>query len=89
MADGWHKEMSLHYHISAVADFYETIRLIQANKLTSKLDPEFNEYLRNAAEVLIHFTIPIILKKVQIILYPVLMILGNQTGVVPQYPKTS
>lgn len=58
MADGWHKEMSLHYHISAVADFYETIRLIQANKLTSKLDPEFNEYLRNAAEVLIHFTYP-------------------------------
>lgn len=58
MADGWHKEMSLHYHISAVADFYETIRLIQANKLTSKLDPEFNEYLRSAAEVLIHFTYP-------------------------------
>lgn len=89
MADGWHKEMSLHYHISAVADFYETIRLIQANKLTSKLDPEFNEYLRSAAEVLIHFTYPNYFEKVQIILYPVLMILGNQTGVVPQYPKTS
>ena len=23
MSDGWHKEMSLHYHIGIVADFYE------------------------------------------------------------------
>ena len=58
MSDGWHKEMSLHYHISAVADFYETIRLTKANNLTNKLDPDFNEHLRKAAEVLTHFTYP-------------------------------
>lgn len=58
LPDGWHKEMSLHYHISAVADFYETMRLTQANKLTNKLNPNFSESLRKAAEAVMHFTYP-------------------------------
>ena len=33
MSDGWHKEMSLHYHIGIVADFYEAMKLAEANQL--------------------------------------------------------
>ena len=40
MADGWHKEMSLHYHYISIEDFYKQ-SLIQANKLTNKLDPNW------------------------------------------------
>ena len=58
MSDGWHKEMSLHYHISIVADFYEAMKLAEANQLSSKLPSNFTEPLRKAAEVVMHFTYP-------------------------------
>lgn len=49
MSDGWHKEMSLHYHIGIVADFYEAMKLAEANQLSSKLPSDFTEPLRKAA----------------------------------------
>ncbi|WP_233525120.1 heparin-sulfate lyase HepC [Bacteroides sp. AF32-8BH] len=58
MSDGWHKEMSLHYHIGIVADFYEAMKLAEANQLSSKLPSNFTEPLRKAAEVVMHFTYP-------------------------------
>jgi heparinase III protein len=56
MSDGWHKEMSLHYHIGIVADFYEAMKLAEANQLSSKLPSDFTEPLRKAAEVVMYFT---------------------------------
>ena len=58
MSDGWHKEMSLHYHIGIVADFYEAMKLAEANQLSSKLPSDFTEPLRKAAEVVMYFTYP-------------------------------
>ncbi|MDR0940139.1 MAG: heparinase II/III family protein [Mediterranea sp.] len=56
--DGWHKEMSLHYHIGAIADFYEAMRLAEANGLAGKLPADFTASLRKATEVVTHFTYP-------------------------------
>ncbi len=56
--DGWHKEMSLCYHISTVNNFYEIMRLADANHLSEKLPADFIEPLRKATEVLMYFTYP-------------------------------
>lgn len=58
LSDGWHKEMSLHYHIAIIADFYEAMKLAEANKLSSKLPSDFTESLRKATEVVMYFTYP-------------------------------
>ena len=58
MSDGWHKEMSLHYHIGIVADFYEAMKLAEANQLSSNLHSNYTEPVRKAAEVVMHFTYP-------------------------------
>ena len=54
LADGWHKEFSLHYHIAAIADFYEAMKLANANNQSI----DFKEALRKAAEVVMYFTYP-------------------------------
>ncbi|WP_294618680.1 heparin-sulfate lyase HepC [uncultured Bacteroides sp.] len=54
LADGWHKEFSLHYHIAAIADFNEAMKLANANNMAV----DFKESLRKAAEVVMHFTYP-------------------------------
>ena len=56
--DGWHKEMSLCYHISTVNNFYEIMRVADANHLSEKLPADFIEPLRKATEVLMYFTYP-------------------------------
>lgn len=58
LSDGWHKEMSLFYHISTVSNFYEIMRLADANQLSDKLPADFIEPLRKATEVLMYFTYP-------------------------------
>lgn len=54
LADGWHKEFSLHYHIGAIADFCDVMKLANANNQSV----DFKESLRKAAEVVMHFTYP-------------------------------
>lgn len=63
LSDGWHKELSLHYHTGIVADFYEAMKLAEANQLTDKLPSNFTEPLRKAAEVVMYFTYPNYFKK--------------------------
>lgn len=58
MTDGWHKEMSLHYHISAIADFYNAMKLAQENNQPNLVSNDFSTYLRKAAEVVMYFTYP-------------------------------
>lgn len=58
LSDGWHKEMSLHYHISAITDFYEAMKLADANHLSEKISPNFTSQLHKAAEVVMYFTYP-------------------------------
>lgn len=54
MADGWHQEFSLHYHLGTVDSFYEVIKLANANNETTN----YKEPLRKATEVLMHFVYP-------------------------------
>lgn len=63
LSDGWHKELSLHYHTGIVADFYEAMKLAEANQLAGKLPSNFTEPLRKAAEVVMYFTYPNYFKK--------------------------
>lgn len=58
LSDGMHIELDLSYHISAIADFYEVMKLADANGLSSKLPADFKEYLHNAAELVMNFTYP-------------------------------
>lgn len=55
LADGWHKEFSLHYHIAAISDVYQIIKLANTNNqpLNIKI-----ESLRKPAEAVMHFTYP-------------------------------
>lgn len=56
--DGMHIELSLHYHISTLANYYNVMKLAEANNLQSKLPANFSESLQKAAEVVMHFTFP-------------------------------
>lgn len=58
LSDGMHIELSLHYHISTLADFYSAMKLAEANNLRSKLPANLSESLEKAAETVIHFTYP-------------------------------
>lgn len=60
LADGWHKEFSLHYHIGVIDNFYEAMKLANANGQSV----EFKDALRKAVEVVMHFTYPNFLPKV-------------------------
>lgn len=54
LADGWHKEFSLHYHLGVIDNFYEAMKLANANGQSV----EFKDALRKATEVVMHFTYP-------------------------------
>lgn len=58
LEDGMHFELDFSYHISAIGDFYESMKLADANNLSGKLPADFKESLRKAAEVVMHFTYP-------------------------------
>lgn len=58
LADGMHIEMDLSYHIAAIADFYEAMRLAEANRLTHKLPANFNDLLYKAVELVKNVTYP-------------------------------
>lgn len=57
--DGMHIELDFSYHISAIADFYEAMKLADANGLSQKLPDGFKESLRSATELVMHFTYPL------------------------------
>lgn len=59
LEDGMHVELDFSYHISAIADFYEIMKLAEANKKNvGDAAANFNQYLQKAAEVVMHFTYP-------------------------------
>ncbi|MCD8080946.1 MAG: heparinase II/III family protein [Bacteroides sp.] len=58
LEDGMHMELDLSYHISAIADFYDVMKLAEANQVTSRLPADFKESLRKASELVMHFTFP-------------------------------
>lgn len=59
LADGMHFELDLSYHIGTIANFYETMKLAEANpSLTADLPTDFSESLERAAETVMYFTYP-------------------------------
>ncbi len=57
--DGMHFELDLSYHIAAIADFYEIMKLADANKqIVGNIGSNFSQYLRKAAQVVTNFTYP-------------------------------
>src|SRR5690606_40199239 len=59
LEDGMHYELDFSYHISAIADFYEIMKLAEANKkIVGDAAANFNQYLHKAAQVVMHFTYP-------------------------------
>jgi len=57
--DGMHYELDFSYHISAIADFYEVMKLADANKaIVGNVAADFSQYLHKAAQVVMHFTYP-------------------------------
>lgn len=59
LADGMHYELDLSYHIGTVANFYEVMKLADANKaIVGDVASNFKDYLRKAAQVVMNFTYP-------------------------------
>ncbi|MEQ7799356.1 heparin-sulfate lyase HepC [Pedobacter sp. ASV1-7] len=59
LEDGMHYELDFSYHISAIADFYEVMKLADANKaIVGNVSANFNSYLHKAAQVVMNFTYP-------------------------------
>ncbi|TCC88302.1 heparin-sulfate lyase HepC [Pedobacter hiemivivus] len=57
--DGMHFELDFSYHISAIGDFYEVMKLADANKsIVGNVASNFKVYLRKAAQVVMNFTYP-------------------------------
>ncbi len=57
--DGMHFELDLSYHIAAIADFYEILKLAEANpKIVGSVAANFNQYLQKAAQLTMNFTYP-------------------------------
>ncbi|WP_353132080.1 heparin-sulfate lyase HepC [Pseudopedobacter sp.] len=57
--DGMHIELDLSYHIGAIADFYEIMKLAEANRqIVGNIGTNFSQYLHKAAQVVMHFTYP-------------------------------
>lgn len=63
LPDGWHAEMSLHYHVGCIAYFYDAMRLANANNKRDLMGNEVISSLRKAAEVVMNFTYPNYFKK--------------------------
>ena len=59
LADGMLGDLSLHYHISSLVEFYNLRKLIAQNRLPENiLSPEIDIILEKAAELVMHFTYP-------------------------------
>lgn len=58
LPDGWHAEMSLHYHVGCVAYFYDALRLANANNAAHLMGSDVTSTLLKAAEVVMNFTYP-------------------------------
>lgn len=59
LADGMLGDLSLHYHISSLDEFYNLRKLIAQNRLPENiLSPEIDIILEKAAELVMHFTYP-------------------------------
>ncbi|EKJ92946.1 Heparin-sulfate lyase [Bacteroides finegoldii] len=57
LADGMLGDLSLHYHMGSLVEFYNLQKLVAQNELpASILSPEINDILQNAAELVMHFT---------------------------------
>ncbi len=59
LGDGMHVELDLSYHIAALADFYDVMKLLEYNNLSGCLPADSREALRKATEVVMHFTWPV------------------------------
>ena len=80
--DGMQYELDFSYHISAIADYYEIMKLAEANPAqTGNLPTNFSESLHKAAKVVMHFTFPNFFDtKVNNHCVPGLMIQGRYRG---------
>ncbi|WP_270540142.1 heparin-sulfate lyase HepC [Bacteroides zhangwenhongii] len=59
LEDGMFNDLSLHYHIGTLDEFYNIKRLIDQNQqLANLLSPQIYERLEEAAELVMHFTFP-------------------------------
>lgn len=59
LADGMHYELDFSYHISTIADYYETMKLAEANpSITGSISADFTKSLHKAAQIVMHFTYP-------------------------------
>lgn len=59
LADGMLGDLSLHYHMANLIEFYNLRKLVAQNKLPGNiLSPEINVILEKAAELVMHFTYP-------------------------------
>lgn len=59
LADGMLGDLSLHYHIGILDEFYNLRKLILLNKLPENmLSPEIDGIIEKAAELVMHFTYP-------------------------------
>ncbi len=57
--DGMHFELDLSYHIGAIANFYEAMKLADANpSITSSIPTNFRQPLHKPAKIVQHFTFP-------------------------------
>lgn len=59
LADGMLGDLSLHYHIGILDEFYNLRKLIQVNNLPENmLSPKIDGIIEKAAELVMHFTYP-------------------------------
>lgn len=59
LADGMFNDLSLHYHIGSLNEFYNLRKLVAQNRLPDNIfDPEVDKILEKAAELVMHFTYP-------------------------------
>lgn len=58
LEDGMHSELDLSYHINAINDYYEVIKLAEANGISGKLPATLKETLEKAARIVMNFTYP-------------------------------
>lgn len=59
LEDGMHYHLDFSYHISAIADYYEVMKLAEANPdVVGTEASDFKQYLRKAVAIVRHFAFP-------------------------------
>lgn len=56
--DGMHCELDLSYHIAAIGDYYEILKLVEANGMADQLPTDLKESLYKATQVVKNMTFP-------------------------------